>query len=64
MLNSYVCVSNNKQPVFNSSIPDGGNPELVDVNAQYAGLEFHYTYLIFCGFIVWLVSEDSILSVL
>jgi len=28
---------------------------LVDVNAQYAGLEYHYTYLIFCGFIVWII---------
>jgi Amt family ammonium transporter len=27
----------------------------MDVNAQYAGLEFHYTYLMFCGFIVWLI---------
>ncbi|KAI9647868.1 hypothetical protein NHQ30_004256 [Ciborinia camelliae] len=42
-------------PVYNSSIPDGGDPELVDVNVQYSGFEFHYTYLIFCGFIVWLI---------
>ncbi|KAM0128601.1 hypothetical protein ACHAP3_008211 [Botrytis cinerea] len=42
-------------PVFNSSIPNGGNPELVDVNAQYSGFEFHYTYIAFCGFIVWLI---------
>jgi len=42
-------------PVYNSSEPDGGNPLLVDVNAQYIGVEFHYTYLIFCGFIVWLI---------
>lgn len=28
---------------------------LVDVNQQYVGFEFHYTYLIFCGFIVWLI---------
>lgn len=27
----------------------------MDVNAQYAGVEFHYTYLMFCGFIVWLI---------
>jgi Amt family ammonium transporter len=25
------------------------------VNAQYAGYEFHYVYLIFCAFIVWLI---------
>ncbi|RFU29790.1 hypothetical protein B7463_g6532, partial [Scytalidium lignicola] len=42
-------------PVFNSSIPNGGDPKLVDVNAQYIGFEYHYTYLIFCGFIVWLI---------
>lgn len=34
---------------------NGGDPKLVDVNAQYLGLEYHYTYLIFCGFIVWLI---------
>ena len=28
---------------------------MVDVNAQYAGFEYHYVYLIFCGFIVWLI---------
>jgi hypothetical protein len=27
----------------------------VDVNAQYVGFEYHYTYLVFCGFIVWLI---------
>ena len=27
----------------------------MDVNAQYAGVEFNYTYLAFCGFIVWLI---------
>ncbi|CAD0023260.1 unnamed protein product [Aureobasidium pullulans] len=27
-------------PEFNSSQPAGGNPLEVDVNAQYAGLEF------------------------
>jgi Amt family ammonium transporter len=27
----------------------------VDVNAQYLGFEYHYTYLVFCGFIVWLI---------
>ncbi len=26
-----------------------------DVNAQYAGLGFHYVYLILCAFIVWLI---------
>lgn len=42
-------------PAFNGSIPDGGDPSKVDVNLQYVGFEFHYTYLIFCGFIVWLI---------
>jgi ammonium transporter, Amt family len=28
---------------------------MIDVNAQYAGFEYHYTYLVFCGFIVWLI---------
>ncbi|KAH8899861.1 methylammonium permease 3 [Thozetella sp. PMI_491] len=42
-------------PSFNESIPDGGNPLEVDVNAQYVGFEYNYTYLIFCGFIVWLI---------
>ncbi|KAK4617827.1 Ammonium transporter 1 [Fulvia fulva] len=42
-------------PEFNSSEPRGGDPLVVDVNAQYAGLEFHYVYLIFCAFIVWLI---------
>jgi Amt family ammonium transporter len=43
------------QPAFNESEPNGGDVFTVDVNAQYAGLEYHYTYLIFCGFIVWLI---------
>lgn len=42
-------------PVFNPAQPNGGDSLTVDVNAQYAGLEYHYTYLVFCGFIVWLI---------
>ncbi|CAK1358317.1 unnamed protein product [Cercospora beticola] len=42
-------------PEFNSSEPWGGNPLTTDVNAQYAGLEFHYVYLAFCCFVVWLI---------
>ncbi|EFW99832.1 ammonium transporter [Grosmannia clavigera kw1407] len=42
-------------PAYNSSEPGGGNTLEVDVNAQYAGYEFNYTYLVFCGFIVWLI---------
>jgi ammonium transporter, Amt family len=36
-------------------MPDGGNPLEIDVNAIYAGYEWNYVYLIFCGFIVWLI---------
>ncbi|KAK3077824.1 hypothetical protein LTS18_009162, partial [Coniosporium uncinatum] len=42
-------------PSFNESIPDGGNPLEVDVNAQYAGYEFHYIYIIICAFVVFLI---------
>ncbi|KAF2467602.1 ammonium transporter [Lindgomyces ingoldianus] len=42
-------------PEFNPDQPNGGDSLSVDVNAQYSGLEFHYTYLVFCGFIVWLI---------
>lgn len=36
-------------------MPKGGDPLEVDVNAQYAGYEYNYTYIIFCGYIVWLI---------
>jgi Amt family ammonium transporter len=36
-------------------IPNGGDTLNVDVNAQYIGLEYHYIYLVICGFIVWLI---------
>lgn len=42
-------------PVYNASEPWGGDTLTTDVNAQYAGFEYHYTYLVFCGFIVWLI---------
>ncbi|KAF2772739.1 methylammonium permease 3 [Teratosphaeria nubilosa] len=43
-------------PEFNSSEPWGGDSRHgVDVNVQYTGFEYHYTYLVFCGFIVWLI---------
>ncbi|CAK7265462.1 hypothetical protein SEPCBS119000_001524 [Sporothrix epigloea] len=42
-------------PVFNASEPSGGNPLEVDVNAQYIGYEYNYAYLVFCGYIVWLI---------
>ncbi|POS75167.1 hypothetical protein DHEL01_v206430 [Diaporthe helianthi] len=42
-------------PSYNESMPTGGNPLEMDVNAQYVGFEYNYTYLIFCAFIVWLI---------
>ncbi|KAI9732301.1 MAG: hypothetical protein M1834_001508 [Cirrosporium novae-zelandiae] len=42
-------------PVYNASEPNGGNPLEVDINAQYAGNEFHYVYIVILGFIVWLI---------
>lgn len=43
------------QPAFNETKPNGGNSLEEDVNAQYAGLEFHYVYLMVCAFLVWLI---------
>lgn len=48
-------LSNISKPAYNASAPNGGNPLQVDVNAQYAGFEFNYAYIVFCGFIVWLI---------
>ncbi|KAI5362982.1 putative ammonium transporter, ammonium/urea transporter [Septoria linicola] len=42
-------------PEFSSSEPYGGDPLTTDVNAQYAGLEYHYVYLAACAFLVWLI---------
>ncbi|CAG7917481.1 unnamed protein product [Penicillium olsonii] len=42
-------------PVYNASVPAGGDPLKVDVNSQYAGIEFNYIYIILCAFIVWLI---------
>ncbi|ROW03314.1 hypothetical protein VSDG_01371 [Cytospora chrysosperma] len=42
-------------PSYDASQPKGGNPLEVDVNAQYVGYEYNYTYIIFCTFIVWLI---------
>jgi hypothetical protein len=35
-----VLTSLPQQPVYNASQPSGGNPLEVNVNAQYAGVEF------------------------
>ncbi|OQE80779.1 hypothetical protein PENNAL_c0044G04384 [Penicillium nalgiovense] len=42
-------------PVYNVSTPTGGDPLKVDANAQYVGVEWNYTYIILCSFIVWLI---------
>jgi Amt family ammonium transporter len=42
-------------PSFNNAEPAGGNVFEVDVNLQYTGYEFHYAYLAFCAFIVFLI---------
>jgi Amt family ammonium transporter len=42
-------------PVFNSSIPNGGNPLEMDVNLPYVGLEFHYVYQVIMGALVFLI---------
>lgn len=41
--------------MYNASEPSGGDPLAVDVNAQFVGYEWNYTYIVFCGFIVWLI---------
>jgi Amt family ammonium transporter len=42
-------------PVYNASIPDGGNPLEVDVNAPYLHLEFHMVYQLIMGGLVFLI---------
>ncbi|KAE8132641.1 ammonium transporter AmtB-like domain-containing protein [Aspergillus pseudotamarii] len=42
-------------PVYNASMPEGGDPTKLDVNAQYAGLEYNYIYITACTFIVFLI---------
>ncbi|KAF2395619.1 ammonium transporter MepA [Trichodelitschia bisporula] len=42
-------------PEYDPAHPNGGDSVLVDVNLQYAGVEFNYTYLLFCAAIVWLI---------
>lgn len=42
-------------PVYNASMPDGGNPLTVDVNAPYVGLEFHMVYQLIMGGLVFLI---------
>ncbi|KAB8069264.1 ammonium transporter AmtB-like domain-containing protein [Aspergillus leporis] len=42
-------------PVYNASMAQGGDPTKVDVNAQYAGFEYNYVYILACTFIVFLI---------
>ncbi|KAF2451738.1 ammonium transporter [Karstenula rhodostoma CBS 690.94] len=42
-------------PEYDPAKPNGGNSLDEDVNAQYAGLEVHYVYLMVCAFLVWLI---------
>ena len=41
--------------MYDPSLPARGNPEVVDVNAQNSGLEFHHIYLVVCDFLVCLI---------
>jgi Amt family ammonium transporter len=42
-------------PEFDPTIPNGGNPQEVDVNAQFVGFEFHAVYLAICAYLVWMI---------
>ena len=42
-------------PAYDPAHPNGGDSLVVNVNAQYAGYEFHYIWLMVCGALVWLI---------
>ena len=42
-------------PAYNASMPNGGDPLDVDVNAQYAGYEWQYVYQVIMGCLVFLI---------
>jgi Amt family ammonium transporter len=42
-------------PAYDASAPNGGESLVIDVNAQYAGYEFHYIWLMICACLVWLI---------
>lgn len=44
-----------EQPVYNASMPEGGDPLTVDVNAQFVGYEYNYVYIVACTFIVFMI---------
>lgn len=43
------------QPEFDPSAPNGGNTHEVDVNAQFAGFEYHAVYIGICAYLVWMI---------
>lgn len=43
------------KPEFDATKPNGGNPDVENVNIQYQGLEYHYLYLVIMAFLVWLI---------
>ncbi|KIW32449.1 uncharacterized protein PV07_03995 [Cladophialophora immunda] len=42
-------------PEFNSSMANGGNPQVIDVNLPYTGLEYHYVYQVIMGCLVFVI---------
>lgn len=42
-------------PTYDPSNPTGGNPLDVNVNAIFAGLEYHAIWNMVMGFLVWLI---------
>ena len=43
-------------------MPDGGSPLIVDVNAPYVGLEFHYIYQLIMGSLVFLIIPGQFIA--
>ncbi|KAH0837265.1 hypothetical protein AYO21_09971 [Fonsecaea monophora] len=42
-------------PEFNSSMANGGDPQQIDVNLPYTGLEYHYVYQVIMGCLVFVI---------
>lgn len=47
--------SNTTAPAYDPAQPNGGDSLVVDVNAQYAGYEYNYVYLMISACMVWLI---------
>jgi Amt family ammonium transporter len=43
------------KPEFDAAKPNGGNPDIENVNTQYQGLEYHYIYMMIMAYLVWLI---------